>query len=204
MISSWAIGVVILAAGSSSRLGQPKQLVQYEGKSLLQRTIDESHSSNFIFRAIVHGYRGEAIISSLDLKDFTPVENPGWAEGIASSIRAGIDHALTVIPDLGHLMFLLSDQPFINSAVLQRLVRAHSQNNKGITVSRYDGDIGVPAIFSKAYFPELQALKGDQGAKKIILQAKADSQIVDFPKGEFDIDTPADMLELEKLNVTRK
>lgn len=204
MNNSEEIGVIILAAGSSSRLGKPKQLVNFGGKSLLQHVVDEASSCVFTNRLIVYGSSGEAIISSLDLRDFTPVENPDWSEGIGSSIRIGTARAKEMNPSLKHLMFLLSDQPFLTHSIIRRLIDQHSQKKAGITASVYDSCIGVPVIFSQSYFKDLLALKGDQGAKKIILEAENDLQVIDFPMGGFDIDTPDDLRKIEEIEKIEK
>lgn len=191
------VGVIILAAGSSSRLGQPKQLVEYAGKSLLQRMIDEANKMKFGVRLVVSGGNSEIIFRKIKLHQFERVENQNWLEGIGSSIKVGTERALEINPGLEHLLILLSDQPYVSTDVIRSLCNAQLATRTGITASRYGSVVGVPAILSKSYFQDLLALHGDQGAKKIIQQAETNVHLIDFPNGEIDIDTPAD---LQKLN----
>ncbi len=198
------MGVLILAAGSSSRLGQPKQLISFGGRSLLQRVIDEADQYLFNPKVLMLGAKDELIYSKLKLGGFSHLTNEQWQDGMGTSIQKGSQHALKLFPDLQHLMILLSDQPFVTGEVMDKLMESHLGNQQGITASQYGENIGVPAIFSKPFFEHLLALSGDQGAKKIMLDAGEDLYLVDFPKGEFDIDTPADVQRLAQLDKTLK
>ncbi|MEQ8471149.1 MAG: nucleotidyltransferase family protein [Marinoscillum sp.] len=198
------IGVIILAAGGSSRLGRPKQLVKFEGKSLLQRIINEANQIQFGFRLVVLGWNQDSISSSLDLNGFEKLINENWQGGIGTSIKAGTTHALKMAPGLKHLLFLLSDQPLVTGTIIRLLCDSHLENRVGVTACRYGGNIGVPAIFPKGYFSSLTSLNGDQGAKKIILNNQKDTQFIEFPDGAFDIDTPEDLKKLLSLNKTLK
>ena len=192
-------GVIILAAGSSSRLGQPKQLVTFRQKTLLQRTVDAASSLDFVSRVIVLGAQRERIEEATNLGRFHVAYNQEWSEGIASSIRAGIRYSQVLNPNIAHLMFLLSDQPFVTTSLLRTLRERHAETSSGITASGYADNVGVPAILSQDFFAELLKMSGDQGAKKIINQHKPHVKVVNFDQGHFDIDTPEDLLALRDI-----
>lgn len=192
-------GVVILAAGSSSRLGKPKQLVIFHDKPLLQKMIDESESLEFTSKVIVLGANSEIIKKTLNPGTFTLIVNENWPEGIASSIRKGIEYSLELSPAIEHLLFLLSDQPFVSAELLEQLLETPLSEKSEITASFYDNDVGVPAIFPKQMLPLLMELSGDQGAKKIMKQFPDKVTPVHFEMGHFDVDTPEDQAELRQL-----
>jgi molybdenum cofactor cytidylyltransferase len=196
---SGKIGVVVLAAGSSSRLGKPKQLVRFHDKPLLQNVIDHCERFDFISKVIVLGANSEMIKKALKPKAFTLVMNEDWKEGIAGSIRKGVQHSLDLNPDTEHIIFLLSDQPFVTAELLEKLLETHLSEEKKITACFYEDDIGVPAIFSKDMFPLLLKLNGDQGAKKIMKQYQDQVTSIHFEMGHFDVDTPEDQADLIQL-----
>jgi len=198
LIQNAKIGVVILAAGSSSRLGYPKQLVEFKGKPLLQHAIDVSTSLDFDSKVLVLGARKDKIESEIDLKDFEVEMNENWEEGMSTSIRKGILRSQE-LGDLDHIIILLSDQPFVSKKGIEELIGVHLDKNSQATYSEYAGDIGVPAIFSAEVFHDLKELKGDQGAKKLIHDQKLDFEIVKFEMGNFDVDTAEDVELLKKM-----
>lgn len=193
MIKDTKIGVVILAAGSSSRLGYAKQLVEFRGKPLLQHTIDISDSLAFETKVLVLGARFDEIQDKIDSKNFEIVMNENWEEGMSSSIRKGLLSSLEIEGNLNHLLILLSDQPFVNKDRIEELINLQEESKSPATFSEYAGEIGVPAIFSAEVFPYLRELKGDMGARKLIINNKFDFQALKFEKGNFDVDTKEDV-----------
>jgi len=117
------------------------------------------------------------------------VKNENWIEGMASSVRLGLDTLLRQIPSLDAVIFMTCDQPYISSSVLNDLISTHQQTGKPIVTSNYGEAIGPPALFHKSFFSELMKLKGDVGAKKIIQQHSDEVATVLFAKGKIDIDT---------------
>lgn len=188
------IAVVVLAAGSSSRLGHPKQLVDYRGKNLLQHHIDVLNSKEFGVKVLILGASKTEIEQKINPHNFTIVENKEWEEGIASSIRAGVK-AVQGEANIERILITVCDQPYIDKQILDRLVDASKSE---IVASSYGSRLGVPAMFAKNYFSKLLALKGDEGAKRIILNEMDKVAQIKFPHGEFDIDTPSDLDELNK------
>lgn len=192
------IGVIILAAGDSSRLGTPKQLLAYEGKTLLQHSLQVAVDSLAHPVIVVLGDHADDIKRETDLNSVHAVVNAGWQEGMASSIRLGIKTLLEIDPHTDGAVLMLCDQPFVTSALLNDLIAAHQNTGKAIVASSYSNTLGVPAFFHKSIFPELLQLKDDSGAKRIIQQHAKEVDAIAFSKGNVDIDTEADYQELSK------
>lgn len=199
MIKDAKIGVVILAAGPSSRLGYAKQLVEFRGKSLLQHTIDISDSLAFDTKVLVLGASYNAIKEKINRKNFEIVMNNNWEEGMSTSIREGVFSSQEQKKDLDHILFLLSDQPFLSKERIEELIQVQLESKSPATFSKYAGTIGVPAIFSAKVFYHLKRLKGDEGAKKLIHDQKFNFQTVKFEQGNFDVDTAEDVELLKHL-----
>ena len=199
MIQNAKIGVVILAAGTSSRLGYAKQLVEFKGKSLLQHSIDVSDSLEFDTKILVLGARKDEIESEIDLKGHELEINENWEEGMSTSIRKGVLRSQELENELDHIVILLSDQPFVSKDRIEELIQVQLDKNSQATFSEYAGDLGVPAIFSAEVFYDLKELKGDQGAKKLIQDLNLDYEIVKFEMGNFDVDTAEDVELLKKM-----
>ncbi|WP_293295095.1 nucleotidyltransferase family protein [Allomuricauda sp.] len=198
MNSEENIAVVVLAAGGSTRLGRPKQLVEFKGKTLLEHTLKQVIMLGFEHKILVLGAKHQEIQEQTDTDGFTVVVNPDWEQGMASSIKLGLKTALTV-KELDHALFLVSDQPFLEHINLTKLVHAQLTKKPKATYSKYGDSIGVPAIFSKEAFPLLMELEGDEGAKKLIYLKDFDYGTEVFSKGGFDVDTEEDVRQLKKM-----
>lgn len=190
------IGVIILAAGSSSRLGQPKQLVEYKGKNLLQAIIDLADSLDFESKILVLGANAEDIKSNIKISNFELFQNKNWEEGMASSLRSGLGQLEN---NIDHVLILLSDQPLVTREHLLKLIRKQLEVKVPATFSKYEEKPGVPAIFSRSLFPKLMNLKGDEGAKKLLHDQGFRYECIDFEKGNFDVDTKEDVERLKEL-----
>lgn len=193
------IGVIILAAGSSSRLGYPKQLVEFKGISILQRSIDVVESLEFNPKILVLGAKEDEIRKKINRRNFEIAINKNWEEGMGASIRKGISEALKLEKKLEHILILLSDQPLVTKDKIEELIDIQLKSKQQGTFSEYAGEPGVPAIFSREIFSELKKLKGDQGAKKLIYNADFQFGTVKFENGNFDVDTPADVELLKQM-----
>jgi molybdenum cofactor cytidylyltransferase len=191
------IGVVILAAGGSSRLGQPKQLLLFKDKPLLQNTIEQSQEAfTFTSNVLVLGAYGPAIQESIDPGNFQVVMNEDWVVGMAGSIRKGLECSLEIDPELDHILVLLSDQPFVTSQLIRELIETHMKKGKEITACRYEDTVGAPAIFSRRLFKELSLLEGDHGARVLIRKYPEKLTVVPFELGSVDVDKPEDYSKL--------
>lgn len=193
------IGVIILAAGSSSRLGYPKQLVEFNGIPLLQHCIDVAESLQLDFKFLVLGSKSEEILKEIKSRNFEVVINENWEEGMGTSVSKGVCEALKIENELDHILILLSDQPFVTKEKIQELIKVQLDTSKPASFSEYAGDIGVPAIFSRQLFSDLQKLKGDQGAKKLLHNKNFQYGTVKFESGNFDVDTTADVELLKQM-----
>lgn len=185
-------GVIILAAGSSSRLGQAKQLLKYQGKTLLQKAILEAKSSQANSLIVVLGSDPELIKTGFDSEKIPYVINPNWEQGMASSIQAGLSFLLEK-EQLDQVLIMLCDQPFVDSNLLNQLIETQSQSSKGMVACSYSGTLGVPALYTQKYFKELLELNGAEGARKLFKKHSVDLSSIDFPEGSIDIDTPKDL-----------
>ncbi len=191
-------GIIILAAGASTRLGQPKQQLQYNGKSLLQHAIEVAVATAAQPVIVVLGSGYNNINNSLQKAGITVVQHNGWQQGMAGSMQAGLREALLQQPTLKNIVITLCDQPFVTSQLLMQLVQLQHTSGKPIVASGYNNTVGPPVIFTNYYFTELLALKGEEGAKKIIVQHLHDVATLPFEAGKFDIDTQADYAALQQ------
>ncbi|EHQ29163.1 nucleotidyltransferase family protein [Mucilaginibacter paludis] len=184
-------GLVILAAGQSSRLGQPKQNLLYKGKTLLQHALVAATGSGCQPIVLVLGAHTAAIEPGIEGHAIQVIHNADWPEGMASSIRAGIIQ-LQQNPEVDSALMMLCDQPFANAQLLTSLLNKRQETGKGIIACTYNGTAGVPVLFDRQYFTELLSLKGHEGAKKLLARYADDTTLVDFAHGGVDIDTMED------------
>ena len=189
-------GAVILAAGGSTRMGTPKQLLTLEGRTLISRTIDAARGAGCHPVLVVLGAHANQIRPEIDGLPIHVLENPNWTEGLASSIRLAI-HALqrvTPIPD--GAVLAVCDQPYTSAEHLQALVQAARSSRRPIIASQYAGILGVPTLFASTIWPDLLALRGESGARHVIRQHIRDVYPIPFPEGACDLDTPEDILAI--------
>ncbi|WP_205500813.1 nucleotidyltransferase family protein [Rufibacter psychrotolerans] len=192
-------GIIILAAGASSRLGQAKQQLTFQGQTLLQRTIEAAVDAEQCLVVVVLGANAEQIQPTLEPSEVPFIHNPGWAEGMASSIRVGLTEALRKEPELEAVIFLLSDQPFVEASLLNKMIQTQAETGKSMVACSYQDTLGAPVLFTKELFPELQQLKGQEGAKKLLARYSEKVAEIPFPKGAIDIDTPSDYAALQQI-----
>lgn len=189
-------GVIILAAGSSSRLGQPKQLLEFKGKTLLEIAVEAAQNSLADSSVIVLGANADLIVEKILHTKVDRVVNENWENGMASSMQKGLKYLMeNSEPD--QVILMLSDQPFVNNETLNSLIENKLNTNSEIIACSYNGTFGVPVLFTKKYFPELLSLTGNQGAKKLVMAHQDDLYAIDFPKGAIDIDTIEDYQRLK-------
>ena len=185
-------GVVILAAGESARMGEPKQLFAYRGKTLLGHAIDTAHSLPDAPIVVVIGAHSAQIRAQIDGSRVIIAENADWRDGMGGSLREGLSALLAAHPEISAAIFLVCDQPLLSATTLSILIATHQQSGRAIVASEYGGTLGVPVLFARAMFPELLALDGADGARQIIRTHRDRAIGVPFPDGAVDIDTPAD------------
>ena len=185
-------GIIILAAGSSSRLGQPKQLLSYQDKSLLMHTIDASKDAGDGLVVVILGGNYQLIAESIGHTGIKIVYNPDWEQGMSSSIRTGLQGLMDEHADLDGVILTVCDQPFLTARVLIALQNKANISGKDIVASAYGGTLGTPVLFTARHFDGLMALKGREGAKKLLKKYEAELASVPFENGEIDIDTMDD------------
>jgi molybdenum cofactor cytidylyltransferase len=174
-------------------MGKPKQLLSWAGATLLRHAVGIVRGTDLQPAVVVLGANGPALAAHIADMAVHCVINPNWEKGIGSSIAFGVHAMEEVVPDLEGVLIVLHDQPFITPTLLKRLVPSGGISQ--ITAASYGDTFGVPAFFPSAYLPELKALDGPDGAKKIISRHPLDVVTVPMPEALADIDTPADYLK---------
>jgi molybdenum cofactor cytidylyltransferase len=180
------IAAIVLAAGGSTRLGQPKQLATLGKETLLERAVRTALEAGCKPVVVVLGAEANTIRERCHLQDAVMVVNTQWAEGMASSIRAGI--AAVEVADGAIVM--TCDQPAVTAQHLRALIASGE-----VTASSYAGRRGVPAYFPTELFPALRSLTGDSGAREILRHAAA----VELENGELDVDSGEELARARKL-----
>jgi molybdenum cofactor cytidylyltransferase len=186
------IGAVILAAGESSRLGQPKQLLQFRGKTLVQRIVDAARQAGCSPKVVVIGSDKDKVARELEQTNALIVENVNWQNGMGTSIRSAVQHLIDIAPNVEAIVLLVCDQPFVDSQTIEQLIALREKTTKAVVASSYAGTLGVPALFDRSCAEELLGLDDADGAKSIILSNHDRVAEFPFPQGKIDIDTLAD------------
>ena len=193
------IGAIILAAGNSSRLGEPKQFLRYRGETLIHRAARAALDAGCAPVVVVAGTAHERIERELAGLAAQVHHHAQWPRGMGSSLRAGVAHALLLAPSLDALVLMVCDQPRVTAEVLTALLTAHADSPHPAAASAYSGTLGVPAIFARTLFPKLATLPDDDGAKHLLRALPDQITRIPFPDGSLDIDTPSDSrLHLER------
>jgi molybdenum cofactor cytidylyltransferase len=184
------ISVLLLAAGASSRLGQPKQLLPWKGKTLLRHFAEIALALD-PRATVVIGSMAERMQQEINGLPIQVAHNPEWESGMASSLRIGMRYCL--MPDTEGIMVILCDQVYVNEELLRHIRQTFLDKRPLGVCTAYAGQLGVPALFDKKLFPQLESLTGDQGARTLIRQHKDQLLSIPFDQGAFDIDTPQDL-----------
>jgi molybdenum cofactor cytidylyltransferase len=190
------IAGVVLAAGRSSRLGRPKQLLPLAGDPLLRHTLRAVLNSALDDVLVVIGHQAQAVHETIADLPVRIIVNPDYAHGQSTSIRAGLD-ALT--PETQAAMFLLGDQPGIEPSVIDALIQTRRETGSPIAAPHYRDGIGNPVLFDRHVFPELLTIEGDRGAQAIVRAYQRQGQLqlvhINLPAPP-DVDTEADYLAM--------
>ena len=191
------ISILILAAGNSSRLGQPKQLVEFEGQTLIERI---THRALSVSEEVLVILGANIDLIKPKLSAFSDriniAENKNWEAGMGTSISLGVGN---LAPKSEAILILLTDQPLISQVLLQNMMQTFADKKYPIVACDYGNQLGVPILFDKSFFPELQNLNGEQGAKSFLKKYSEKISSIEFKEGLFDIDTPTDLLKLMSL-----
>jgi molybdenum cofactor cytidylyltransferase len=192
------IGAILLAAGGATRMGAPKQLLAFRGRSLLRHAAETALGVPLSPVIVVLGASADRLLGELDSLAVQVVRNDDWERGLGTSIRAGLRALRASAPDARAVVLMLCDQPLVGPELLRRLATAYEETGATVVASEYEGTLGVPALFDRVLFPELETLADGQGAKGVIAAAER-VRAVPFPGGAFDVDTPRDYERLRSL-----
>ena len=187
---------LILAAGASSRLGRPKQLEPWGDRNLLEHVVANTADFGVDEMWVVLGSDAEKILEESDLGEAGVVENPEWEEGIASSIRAGLD-ALTRLSKCDSALIVIGDQPTVTGELVAELLESHRRAGLPVTIPKYRYSWGNPVVVSRALWPRLMSLEGDEGAARL-WQAHPEwvNEVWNPGLPPRDVDTESDVVDL--------
>jgi molybdenum cofactor cytidylyltransferase len=181
-------GLIVLAAGGSSRMGRPKQLLPWKGRTLLRHAVETALGTDCRPVVVVLGPSAKLCQEELQHLEVATIENSNWSEGLGTSVAAGIQALLRLEPESSAALFMLVDQPALTFSFLKLLVSEWEQNSETIIATRYGNVGGTPAIFPRTHFDELRLCHGDRGARSLINRTGATLLSPDTPL--FDLDTP--------------
>lgn len=159
------VGAVVLAAGGSSRMGQPKQLLPVAGQPMVRRVVQALDSAGLAQVVVVVGARAEAVKQALEDLPVRIVRNRQWAEGMSGSLRVGVE---ALRPDIQAAFVVLADQPGLTPDLFRSLVSRYQATNAQIVAPFYGGRRGNPVLFDRVLFADLRAVEGDQGARAFL------------------------------------
>lgn len=186
------IDVLILAAGSASRMGEIKQLLPWQDTTLLGNAIQTAKNCNGRNTYVVLGAKANSIIETIEEVGCTYLINTNWKFGMGTSLSHGIKNIVKLKDPPDAILVMVADQPYMNTSYLNTIIDLYITGNKKIVATEYENKLGVPAIFNSSLFSELQALDGDVGASKIIKANLSDSIGLKAGKKVIDLDTPTD------------
>jgi len=194
------IGIIVLAAGSSSRMGRSKQLLEIDGQPLLCRCVEHALAASPSQIVVVLGANEKPHREVLEKMPVDIVSNFYWKTGMGSSIKTGLNYLIQSNGELDAVILMVCDQPALTSEHLLKLIQKFHEKKKAIIASSYSKSNGVPVLFGRSFFSNLLLLNDDQGAKKIVQQFPDQVETVAFPKGSIDLDTEEDYQKFLKAN----
>ena len=187
------VSILLLAAGSSQRLGQPKQLLPFRGTSLIRHLASEALASTAQSVTVVIGASADAVRNELKDLKLNIRENSRWSEGLSASIHCGLE---TLPEDAEGILLMLCDQPLVTTSLLNTMIERFAAGPTGIVACEYADTVGVPVLLPKKLVPELLRLSGDVGAKEVLRAHRDTISTIPFPEGTVDIDVPKDVEQL--------
>ena len=188
------IPAVVLAAGAARRYGSPKQVLSHRGRPLVRVAVEAALGAGCTPVFVVIGAHADVVRIAIEDLPVRMVRNAAWKEGIASSIRRGVEH-VTREPGAEAVLLLPCDLPHVDADVVRRLLSAatgHRESGVRTAACAYEGTVGPPAVFPRSRFERLLTLEGDRGAKTILLEEGPEIIRLEWPEGALDIDDPAD------------
>jgi molybdenum cofactor cytidylyltransferase len=183
-------GLIILAAGSSTRMGRPKQLLPWGGTSLLRHACETALQSACSPIIVVLGCDPESCCAAMEGLSVTIVINESWPKGLGTSIAVGIRKLEEDAPGVDGVLIMLADQPTVTPSLLGALINNWSPPVHPIVATLYGEEGGVPALFDRSFFPELRRLEQDRGARALIAREKERTLLINPRANLIDLDTP--------------
>ena len=185
--------IIILAAGASRRMGQPKQMLRYGSRTLLSHAVGVAAATSASEVLVVVGIDPDIYAAELACyqSKFRMIQNRQSETGIGSSIRFGIE---AISREAQRALLMTCDQPFVRSSHLEQMLElaAVAPQTKVAIAANYRGILGVPVVFRRSLFPELTRLSAEQGARKLLLRHRDAIEPFELPEAAFDVDTPSD------------
>jgi len=192
--ASAAHGLIVLAAGDSSRLGEPKQLLRHRGETLIHRAARLGLATAPADALIVLGAHADAMLANVQDLPIRAVDSEDWPLGLSHSLRAGV---AALSPECAGALILLCDQIALDAEHLAALIDAWRSDPRRAAASCYAGHLGVPALLPRAWFDDLQRLEGDRGAGALLAQRSGEVIAIDKAALAIDIDRAVDLHWLE-------
>ena len=181
------ISAVVLAAGASSRMGQPKLLLPLAGEPMIRRVVREVSAAGFDDVLVVLGHEHERMLAAVEGLSVRHAVNADYAHGMGTSFRTAVDH----LPDSEAAMFLLADQPFVTTAEFRAVLDAYREKRPGIVCARFGDVTAPPHLFDRSLFPELSQL--EHGARPVLHRHRDRAIVLAFAADRLmDVDTPDD------------
>lgn len=188
---------VLLAAGESSRMdeGQVKQLLPVGSEPLVRRVAREAVASRLSEVIVVVGFAADDVRQALAGLDVRIIDNPGYGEGQSTSVKAGL---AVIEPTADAALFIPADQPFLTSAIIDRLIATYQESGGPIVLPVYQERRGAPVLLDRSLFPELSRITGDEGGRQLVRRQpdKVIAVVLDSEKPLLDIDTAEDYRQL--------
>jgi molybdenum cofactor cytidylyltransferase len=189
-------GAVILAAGASARMGRPKQALTVGGRPMVVRAAEAALEAGAWPVVVVVGAHAAEVTALLARLPVLAVDNPVWTEGMASSVRAGVDTLERFSRALEAALVAVCDQPAFGAEAIGRLIEARARSGRSIAAARYRARLGVPALFGRGEFAALRTLTGEAGARELLNGRPERVAAVEMPELEADLDRPEDYAKI--------
>lgn len=190
------VAAIVLAAGASTRLGRPKQLLLYDGETLIKRAVLAAIAAGASPVVAVLGANADAIAPALSgIDGVTMVTNIRWQDGLASSLATGVSAVTAIAPESEGVLITVADQPLVDGIALQHLVQTFDRERR-IVAAEYAGTVGVPVVVGREHLSALCALHGEAGAGAWLRAHRSAATTVPMPEAAVDVDTPDDAASL--------
>ena len=189
---------VVLAAGTSTRMGQNKLFMQLAGETLVRRAVERASKAGFDPLIVVLGHEADLVQQALEGIRYLPVVNPEYARGVNSSLRAGIRAASET--DAQAAVVILADMPFVTTAMMETLVATYRRSEAPLVISDYQGVNAPPMLYDRSLFPELAALEGQGCGKHVVKRHRQVAESASWPvEALTDLDEPGDFTRVKEL-----